>query len=371
LNKRDYYEVLEVSKNATDKEIKSAFRKLARKYHPDVNKDPKASEKFKEIQEAYAVLSDSKRREQYDRFGHSAFQGRTSTGGAGGFDFSGFDFSDIFSEIFGSSFGFEDQGSYSRRAEKGDDVLLRMNVSFEEAVFGIEKTIKLDVSENCPNCNGTGGIGETKCPKCHGSGTVTTEQRTLFGTYLTKTTCSKCKGRGVIYEKTCPKCRGTGKVTTTKEIKVSIPAGINTGNQLRLAGKGEAGINGGPNGDAYIEFVVSNHLLFDRKDEHIYLTLPITIVEASLGCKKEVPTLYGDVKLTIPPGTQSNSKFLLEGKGVPSLTSKRKGNMYVITKVIIPNSLNKKQKELFEELEETDLENHEEFKKYKKNKNKK
>jgi molecular chaperone DnaJ len=357
MNKKDYYEVLGVSKSTTESEIKSAFRKLAKEYHPDVSKDPNAEAKFKEIQEAYAVLSDSERRKQYDQFGHAAFQGGFGgAGNAGGFDFSGFDFGDIFSDLFGSSFGFGGRASSQSRRQKGNDILLKMNITFEEAVYGTEKTISLDVLEDCKECNGRGGFGEKKCEKCHGSGTVTSEQRTLFGTYLTKVTCPTCDGEGITYDKTCSKCHGKGKIKVKRDIVVTVPAGIDTGNQLRISGKGEAGYNGGPNGDAYIEFTVSKHPVFEREDDDIYLTLPITITDAVLGCKKEIETLYGRVLLTIPAGTQNGNKFVLKGKGVPNVSSKRKGDMYVITDILIPNKLDRKQKDLIQELSKTGLE---------------
>lgn len=364
--KRDYYEILGVAKNATDNDLKSAFRKLAKEYHPDVSKDPKAEEKFKEIQEAYAVLSDKDKRSQYDQFGHSAFEG--GFGGASGFDFSGFDFSDLFGDLFGSSFGFGNQSSYSNRPRKGRDSIMEMSISFEEAVFGSEKKLNLNVEEKCDECDGLGGKDKETCHQCHGSGSVTSEQRTILGTYLTKTTCSACSGKGYLFAKNCPTCRGRGTIKRNKEIIVTIPAGIDTGNQLRVAGMGEAGINGGRNGDLYIEFYVAKHPLFERHDDEITLSLPITITEAILGCKKEVPTLYGDVILTIPAGTQNKAKFLLKGKGVTNLGSKRKGNMLVLVNVIIPNRLDRKQKELINELSKTNLEQHEAFIKYNKRK---
>lgn len=362
MQKRDYYEVLGVSKNASEAEIKSAFRKLAKKYHPDVSKEPDAAEKFKEAQEAYAVLSDASKRSQYDQFGHAAFQ----DGGAGGFDFSGFDFSDIFSDLFGGGFGgFGFKGGSSSRARKGSDSLIRMNLTFEEAVFGTKKTINLDVVENCQECNGKGGHGEKTCPTCHGSGGVTTEQRTMFGSFMTKSTCPNCSGKGKSYETTCHKCKGTGKEKKNVDLEVTIPAGVDTGNQLRLAGKGSAGSNGGPNGDVYIEFNVKSHPIFEREDDNIYLELPLTIAEAALGCKKEVPTLYGTVKLTIDSGCMTGDKYRLKGKGVEHIHSSRKGDMYVITKVVIPKKLSRDQKKLFEQLGKTDLESGSEFKKIK------
>lgn len=365
--KRDYYEVLGVSKNATEAEIKRAFRKLAKEHHPDVSKDPNSTEKFKEVQEAYAVLSDQTRRSQYDQFGHSAFDNNGGYNSTGGFDFSGFDFGDIFSDIFGSSFGFGGGGRSVNRRRKGSDMVMRMDLTFEEAAFGTEKTIKFDVNDNCSSCDGKGGTGEERCEKCRGSGTVTAEQRTILGTYLTKTTCSACMGSGYTYKDSCSKCRGKGHVRTNREISVKVPAGVDENSQLKLPGKGEAGSNGGPNGDVYIEFRISRHPLFVREGNDIYLELPITITEAILGVKKEIPTLYGEVILNIPSGTQSGAKLLLKDKGIANVSSKRKGNMYVIVNVVIPNKLDRKQKDLVNQLAKTNLENSDIFNKYKQN----
>ncbi len=357
MNKRDYYEVLGVPKTATEDEIKSAFRKIAKKYHPDVCKEPGAEEKFKEAQEAYAVLSDASKRKQYDQFGHAAFS--NGSGGAG-FDFSDFDFSDIFSDIFGGGFGgFNFGGRSSNRARKGRDSVVDVNLTFEEAVFGCKKTINVTVNEDCSDCNGKGGHGEKKCSNCNGTGTVTTEQRSLFGAFMTRTTCSECGGTGRTYERTCNTCRGTGKVRKNKDLEVKIPAGVDTGNQLRLSGKGEAGVNGGPNGDLYLEFTVKEHPIYKRDDIDIYLEYPISISDAVLGCKKEVPTLYGTVKLTITPGTQTNDKYRLKGKGIEDVHSSKKGDMYVIMKVIIPSKLTRDQKKLFEQLSKTELDDEE------------
>ena len=365
MEKRDYYEVLGVSKTASDAEIKSAFRRLAKKYHPDVSKEPDAAEKFKEAQEAYAVLSDASKRQQYDQYGHAAFQG--GPGGAGGFDFSGFDFSDIFGDLFGGGFGGFGfgGGTSSSRARKGSDSLIRMNLTFEEAVFGTKKTINLDVVEDCRECSGKGGHGEKACPTCHGSGQVTTEQRTIFGSFMSKSTCPNCKGNGKSYDTVCSSCKGTGKKKKNTDIEVTIPAGVDTGNQLRLAGKGNAGSNGGPNGDVYIEFNVKSHPIFESEEDDIYLELPITIAEAVLGAKKDVPTLYGTVKLTISEGAMTGDKYRLKGKGVEHVRSSRKGDMYVIIKVITPKKLSRDQKKLFEQLKKTDLESGNEFKKIK------
>jgi len=363
MQKRDYYEVLGVSKTATEDEIKSAFRKLAKKYHPDVSKEPDAAEKFKEAQEAYAVLSDAGKRQQYDQFGHAAFN--QGGAGAGGFDFSGFDFSDIFGDIFGGGFDFGFGGGRrnSNRATKGRDSLIRMDLTFEEAAFGCKKDITLDVMSECEECHGKGGHGEKSCGECHGSGTITSEQRTMFGSFMTRTTCPTCGGKGKTYDSRCNSCRGTGKVKETKTLEVKVPAGVDTGNQLRLAGKGEAGINGGPNGDVYLEFRVKEHTLFERVENDIYLELPITITEAVLGCKKDVPTLTGKVTVSINAGTETGDKYRLKGKGIEDVHSSRKGDMYVVIKVVVPKKINRDQKKLFEQLSNTNLEEGSEFKK--------
>lgn len=361
--KKDYYEVLGISKTATDAEIKSAFRKMAKQYHPDINKAPDAAEKFKEAQEAYAVLSDPNKRKQYDQYGHAAFD---NNGGSGGYDFSGFDFSDIFSDLFGSSFGgfnFGGRSTTSRGSRKGDDSLVRVNLTFLEAINGCKKTIKVASSEACPDCNGKGGLGEKTCSACHGSGTVTSEQRSIFGSFMTRTTCDTCHGKGTTYEKTCTTCHGTGKINKTKEIEVKVPAGVDNGNQLRVAGKGEAGYNGGPNGDLYIEFKVEEHPIFEREEDDIYLFLPITIVDCVLGCKKDVPTIDGTIKLTIPENSKTGDKLRIKGKGVSNVNTGKKGDMYVVLNILPPTKLTREQKTLLEKLRDTDLEDNKEFKK--------
>ena len=371
MNKKDYYEVLGVSKTATDSEIKSAFRKLAKKYHPDVSQEPDAEAKFKECQEAYAVLSDPTKRQQYDQFGHAAFQG--AGGGAGGF--SNFDFgdmSDIFEDLFGGLGGFGGFSGFSsagnRRSSngprKGNDVLYRMTIDFEDAVYGTKKELNLDITDTCSECDGKGGFNPSTCSTCRGSGTVTSEQRTILGSFLTKTTCPDCRGTGTSFEKKCTHCNGTGTEQKNKTITITVPAGIDTENRLRLSGKGEAGINGGKPGDLYVEFTVRDHEFYERDNDDVYITLPLTITEAILGCKKEVPTLYGNVTLTIPQATSSGDKLRLKGKGIENVSSKKKGDMYVITDIIIPEKLTKDQKKLVEQLSKTTLDNSPEFKKY-------
>lgn len=362
MSKKDYYETLGVPKTASDEEIKSAFKKLAKKYHPDVSKEKNAEEKFKEVQEAYAVLSDKEKKAQYDRFGHQAFNSGPS-GFGNGFNPNDFDFTDIFSEIFGSSFGFGSFDTSTNRRRKGRDMSVGVVISFEEAVFGTEKEIKIEANVECDDCYGKGGHEESTCSKCRGTGTIITEQRTILGSFQTRTTCDRCGGTGHTYDKICSTCYGKGQVRKNKKLKVDLPAGVDTGNQLRLRGKGEAGINGGPNGDVYIDIKVKSHEFYMREDDNIYIDLPITITDAILGCKKEIPTLYGNVILTIPSGTQSGDRHRIKGKGIENVQSKRKGDMFVNIKVITPTKLDKTQKELIKSLSVTNLED-DKFRKY-------
>lgn len=365
MDKKDYYEVLGVPKTATQDEIKSAFRKLAKKYHPDVSKEENAAEKFKECQEAYAVLSDENKRKQYDQFGHSAFT--NAQGGFSGFD--GFDFSDygdIMEEVF-KNFGFRTSSSRgSKRKQAGSDLLYRMTVTFEEAVHGSKRDIEVECEDECSECHGEGGFNSHTCPECKGSGTVTRQQSTMFGSFLSRTTCPHCGGTGSSFDKICTSCRGTGKVVKKKTLTVTIPKGVDTGNRLRLSGKGEAGTNGGQPGDLYIEFAVKEDSFYKRDGNDIYIEVPLTITEAVLGCKKEIPTLYGNAYVTIPDGTKNGTKLRLKGKGIDSDINNRKGDMYVIINVVIPSKINRKQKELFKLLSETELDDDIEFTKYNK-----
>ena len=374
MNKKDYYEVLGVSKTATDEEIKRAFRKLAKQYHPD-NKQTGDEAKFKEVGEAYAILSDPQKRRQYDQFGHQAF---TNNGNASysGFSADDIDLGDIFSEIFGGGFsgfsGFSSFGgrtnarSTSKRPRKGADSLVSVTLDFDEAINGCKKAIMLDLNEKCGSCHGAGGFDEKTCSTCGGSGRIISEQRSLFGVFQTQTTCNTCGGSGKTFKRVCDKCNGSGNVRKKKDIEVTIPEGVDTGYQLRISGKGSAGVNGGANGDIYIEFKVKEHPLFEREDEDIYLSVPLTITEAILGCKKEIPTLTGNVILEVKAGTNTGDKVKLKGKGVKKVNAFGRGNMYVVYKVIIPSKLSMSQKRLIKELANTDLEDDLEFREFKK-----
>ena len=367
--KRDYYEVLGVSKTASEQEIKSAFRKKAKEFHPDLNKDdPNAAEKFKEAQEAYSVLSDESKRKMYDQYGHAGVgNGGPGAGGFGGysnFDGAGFDFGDIFDSIFGGSAsgfgGFSNFGSGSSRqnsrATRGSDILMRMNLTFDEAIYGCEKKFNLDVVEDCEECHGHGGFDREECKTCHGQGTITTQQNTILGSFMSRTTCPDCNGTGRTYKRKCSECNGKGKIKKNKKLTINISEGINTGDRQRVSGKGNPGTNGGENGDLYIEFIVSDHDYFVRDNDDIYLEVPLSLTEAVLGCKKEIPTLYGNVKLNISAGTNSGDKQRIKGKGVNNSYRRHKGDMYVVFKVYTPKRLSREQKQLIQKLSETNME---------------
>ena len=369
-NKRDYYEVLGIEKGATDDEIKSAYRKKAKQLHPDLNKDdPNAEDKFKELQEAYSVLSDENKRRMYDQYGHAGVGGAAGgPGGFGGFssfDGADFDFGDIFDSIFGGGGGF---GGFSNfggqrnsgpRATRGSDILMRMDLDFEEAVYGCEKKFNLDVVEDCDECHGHGGFDREECSTCHGQGTITTQQQTILGSFMSKTTCPDCKGTGKIYKRKCSECNGKGKVKKNKKITINIPEGITTGDRQRVSGKGNPGSNGGENGDLYIEFIVGEHEYYVRDNDDIYLEVPITLTEAILGCKKVIPTLYGNVKINISAGTNSGDKQRIRGKGIDNKYKRHKGDMYLVFKVYTPNRLSREQKSLIEKLSKTALDTEE------------
>lgn len=368
-SKRDYYEVLGVSKNATDEEIKRSFRKLAKQYHPDVNKEPGADEKFKEIGEAYAVLSDQNKRRQYDQFGHAAFdQGAGGFGGAGGFDgfdFADFDISSIFEQMMGGSFGGRSSSRGSKKS-RGADKEVSMKLSFEEAVYGCEKEFKINIDDTCPDCDGKGGHDEKTCSECGGRGRVIQEQRTMFGIFQSESVCPECNGRGITFKNKCSKCSGRGAVNHDKTIKLRVPRGVEDGDTMRMSGKSSVGANGGPRGDIYINFKVKEHEIYQRDGRDIYVKIPLTITEAVLGCKKEIPTVQGTIITEIPAGTQNGDKFKFRGKGIDDEKSGKKGDAYGIVNVVIPTKLDHTQKKLFKELSSTKLDKTSEFTKYNK-----
>ncbi len=346
--KRDYYEVLGVDRGADDAAIKKAYRALAKKYHPDMNPgDKEAEKKFKEASEAYAVLSDADKRRQYDQFGHAAFEG--GAGGAGGFDFSGMDMGDIFGDIFGDFFG----GGRSRRANngpmRGANLRASVRITFEEAVFGCEKEIEITLKDECKTCKGTGakpGTSPETCTKCGGKGKVMYTQQSLFGMVQNVQTCPECNGTGKIVKEKCSDCHGSGYIASRKRIKVSIPAGIDNGQSVRIREKGEPGVNGGPRGDLLVEVVVSRHPIFQRQDMNIYSTAPISFVQAALGGEVKINTVDGDIVYEVKPGTQTDTKIRLKGKGVPSLRNKSvRGDHYVTLVVQVPTGLNEAAKE--------------------------
>ena len=350
--KRDYYEVLGVDKNADDATIKKAYRQLAKKYHPDMNPGDKEAEvKFKEASEAYAVLSDPDKRRQYDQFGHAAFEGGAGggAGGFGGFDFNGADMGDIFGDIFGDLFG----GSRGRRANNGPmqgaNLRTQVRVTFEEAVFGCEKEIELTLKDECSSCHGTGakpGTSPVTCPKCGGKGQVVYTQQSMFGMVQNVRPCPDCNGTGKIIKEKCPDCYGTGYIASKKKISVSIPAGIDNGQSIRLRGKGEPGVNGGPRGDLLVEVIVARHPIFQRQDMNIYSTAPISFATAALGGTVRIKTVDGEVEYDVKAGTQTDTRVRLKGKGVPSLRNKStRGDHYVTLVGQVPTDLSKDAKE--------------------------
>lgn len=352
--KRDYYEVLGVSKGASEDEIKKAFRSMSKKYHPDLNPNNKeAEEKFKEVNEAYQVLSDADKRSKYDQFGHAGVD--PNFGAGGGYGGAGFDFGDIFGDIFGGGFGGFGGGRRRSGPRRGNDIRQVIDITFEEAAFGCDKQMNIQTQEKCETCGGSGakkGTSAETCPNCHGSGRVQTQQRTILGYMTTETTCPNCHGEGKIIKEPCRDCRGTGKVRKSKTIEVHIPAGIDDGQTIQLTGKGEAGDKGGPNGDLLLTVRVRKHAIFEREGNNVYIDMPITFVQAALGATVKVPTLDGLVELDIPEGTQTGSRFRMKGKGIPFLRSKSRGDQYVTVNVEVPRNLTARQKEILKGFDE-------------------
>ena len=356
-SKRDYYEVLGVGKDADDAALKKAYRQVAKKYHPDMNPgDAEAEKKFKEASEAYAVLSDPEKRRQYDQFGHAAFESGAG-GGFGGFDFGGADFSDIFGDIFGDLFG---GGRRSGRAGqgpmKGANIRKSVRITFEEAVFGCEKELDVVLKDPCPKCGGSGarpGTSPETCPKCGGKGQVVYTQQSFFGMVQNVQTCSDCHGTGKIIREKCSDCGGTGFVSNKKKISVSIPAGIDNGQSVRIREKGEPGVNGGPRGDLLVEVTVSRHPIFQRQDMHIFSTVPISFAQAALGADIKIKTVDGEVIYNVKAGTKTDTKVRLKGKGVPSIrNSQVRGDHYVTLVIQTPERLSADAKEALRRFDE-------------------
>lgn len=358
--KRDYYEVLGVDRNADDATLKKAYRALAKKYHPDMNPgDKEAEKKFKEASEAYAVLSDAEKRRKYDQFGHAAFEGGGAggAGGFGGFDFNGADFGDIFGDIFGDLFGGGRRGGRANNGPmQGANIRKGVRITFEEAVFGCEKELEVVIKDPCTTCNGTGakpGTSPETCPKCGGKGQIVYTSQSFFGTVQNVQTCPDCQGTGKIIKEKCSDCAGTGYVASKKTIQVSIPAGIDNGQSIRIRGKGEPGTNGGPRGDLLVEVTVSRHPVFGRQDMHIFSTAPISFAQAALGGDVRIKTVDGDVLYNVKPGTKTDTKVRLKGKGVPSLRNKQvRGDHYVTLVIQTPEKLSAEAKEALRKFDE-------------------
>ncbi len=361
--KRDYYEVLGLNKGASDDEIKKAYRQKAKQFHPDLHPDDKEAEKnFKEVSEAYEILSDKDKRARYDQFGHAGVDPNFGAGGAGGYGggFGGFGGFDDLGDILGSMFGgFGGFGGGSRRANpnaprRGNDVEISISIDFLQACHGVDKTIEFSHMEECPECKGSGaqkGSAPTTCPDCGGSGQIRMQQRTPFGVTSTVRACPRCSGKGKIINDPCKKCSGSGRVSKKRRLDISIPAGIDDGQTLTLRGQGDSGLNGGPSGDVLVDVMVRPHPLFRREGYNIFCEVPITYVQAALGDELTVPTIDGKVKYKIPDGTQPGTTFRLRGKGVKQLNSSSRGDQYVTVSIEVPKNLSKKQKEILKELD--------------------
>ena len=356
--KRDYYEVLGIQKGASEDEIKKAYKKLARKYHPDMNPgDKEAEEKFKEVNEANEVLSDPEKKARYDQFGFAGVDPNYGAGAGGGVYGGGFDFGDL-GDIFGSFFGggFGGQRRNPNAPQRGESIRASVSISFTEAAFGCEKSVTIERSEQCPTCKGSGcapGTTPEICPDCHGSGTVQTRRQTPMGVFASNGPCRKCGGTGRLIHQPCSDCRGSGAVRKRRTIKVNIPAGIDHGQTISLRGQGGAGKNGGPAGDLLITVMVQPHEIFRRDGVDVFCEAPITFTQAALGAELEIPTIDGKVKYSIPEGTQTGTVFRLKGKGVPVLNGRGRGDQYVTVVIETPRSLNKEQKEALRRFSET------------------
>ena len=369
--KRDYYEVLGVSRGASEDEIKKAYKKMARKYHPDLNPgDKTAEEKFKEVNEAYEVLSDADKKARYDQYGHAGVDPNFGAGGFGGgfdgsFDFG--DLGDIFGSFFGGGFG-GGRRTNPNAPQRGESIRMSIAISFEEAAFGCEKAVTEERYETCDTCHGNGcapGTSPEVCPDCHGTGTVQVRRQTPMGVFATSSPCPKCGGKGRIIHQPCKDCRGSGMVRKKKTIQASIPAGIDNGQTISIRGQGNAGKNGGPAGDLLITITVRPHELFRREGTSVLCEAPITFTQAVLGAELEIPTIDGKVKYTLPEGTQSGTTFRLKGKGIPSINGRGRGDQYVTVYIETPKNLNKEQKEALKKFAETMGEsNYEEQKKF-------
>ena len=369
--KRDYYEVLGVSRGASEDEIKKAYKKMARKYHPDLNPgDKTAEEKFKEVNEAYEVLSDADKKARYDQYGHAGVDPNFGAGGFGGgfdgsFDFG--DLGDIFGSFFGGGFG-GGRRTNPNAPQRGESIRMSIAISFEEAAFGCEKAVTVERYETCDTCHGNGcapGTSPEVCPDCHGTGTVQVRRQTPMGVFATSSPCPKCGGKGRIIHQPCKDCRGSGMVRKKKTIQASIPAGIDNGQTISIRGQGNAGKNGGPAGDLLITITVRPHELFRREGTSVLCEAPITFTQAVLGAELEIPTIDGKVKYTLPEGTQSGTTFRLKGKGIPSINGRGRGDQYVTVYIETPKNLNKEQKEALKKFAETMGEsNYEEQKKF-------
>ncbi|MBN1188323.1 MAG: molecular chaperone DnaJ [Dehalococcoidales bacterium] len=343
--KRDYYDVLGVDRNASDEEIKRAFRKLAFKYHPDHNHDDRSGEAFKEVNEAYEVLSDHDKRAVYDRYGHAGVQNGMGRGFEG-MDFSGF--GDIFEAFFGGATGTARQGP-----QQGSDRQVEMTISFEEAAFGCEKQIKVTRVEHCSLCHGVGskpGVDPVRCTACNGTGQIRRVQQSIFGRFTNVTTCSACRGRGTVIKESCPQCRGSGRERVERNINVRIPPGVDHGSQVMMRGEGDSGSLGGPSGNLYITISVQPHEYFRRRGNDIIYELPLNVFQAALGDEVEVPGLVGKTKIKIPPGSQTGKLFRLKGQGIAHLNKSGRGDQLIILVVLVPESLNDKQRQLFKDL---------------------